>query len=231
MRVRPGATLGAARLLNRCVAVTKGDTGSQPARTISSLVRDLLPARGGRGPLLERDYWATIARCRASPSELVSAVAARFWELAPPDVVEFERVDGTDEPLREGDEMQVRIPMAGTFRVRVVRIERQSLTIATLRGHPEAGRITFGAYRNDYGDVVFHIRSRARSGSSVHYAGFLTAGDAMQTSCWADFVIAVARTFGDGVVGPVHAEKRKLSRDEADDERTLCSPTFAAVGD
>ena len=50
-------------------------------------------------------------------------------------------------------------------RVRVVDTNSLSLTLATDDGHPEAGRITFGVYPNDEGDIVFHIRSRARSGS------------------------------------------------------------------
>ncbi len=115
--------------------------------------------------------------------------------------------------------------------MRVVNRDAQSITLATLAGHPEAGRITFGAYRNDYRDVVFHIRSRARSGSRAHYAGFLTAGEAMQTNTWTDFVQAVAYTFGDGIVGFVHAESRRMSeREEPETDETLCAPTFLAEG-
>ena len=58
-----------------------------------------------------------------------------------------------------------------------------------LTGHPEAGRITFGAYRTVDGDVVFHIRSRACSSSLFNYLGFLVGGDPMQTATWTDFVI------------------------------------------
>lgn len=189
---------------------------------------EILRATRGSGPLLQRDYWAVIDGSRAGPTQIASAVARSFPSFPPPDLVEFRRVGGADAPLEVGDEMTVRIRMAGTFRVRVVHRNRNSITIATLRGHPEAGRITFGAYRNRRGDVIFHIRSRARSGSPFHRAGFLGIGDPMQTYTWTDFVNAVAFQFGRGVVGFVYAETSKI-RDEPD--VALDGPTYVAEGD
>src|SRR5690606_27087179 len=133
-------------------------------------------------------------------------------------------------PLDVGDELEVHIRMTGTFRVRVVHRDRNSFTLATLIGHPEAGRITFGAYRNDVGDVIFHIRSRARSGSRRFYAGFRAMGEAMQTETWAEFVNRVALTVGSGILAYVHAERRRLPPD-AEGPDAARSPTFIARGD
>jgi hypothetical protein len=190
----------------------------------------LFSASEGAGPLLQRDYWAVIARCGCSPSEVMELVASRFASFAPERLVVFERVDGRDAPLEVGDELRVHIRGAGTFGVRLIHRDRQSLTLATLPGHPEAGRITFGAYRNARGDVIFHIRSRARSGSRVMYLGFRTGGEAMQTNTWTDFVNAVALTVGEGVIGFIHAETLELAHahESADDVR---GPTFLARGD
>lgn len=198
------------------------------------LTSGLVAAHVGKGALLQRDYWAVIARCRVTPSQLVEVLASRFAEFAPADSVVFRRAEAPacDRPMAPGDELEVDIRWAGPCRVRVVSREPQSITLATLSGHPEAGRITFGAYRNDYGDVVFHIRSRARSGSRAHYIGFLAAGEAMQTNTWTDFVQAVAYTFGEGIIGPVHADTRRMrDREEPQTDETLCSPTFRAEGD
>lgn len=107
--------------------------------------------------------------------------------------------------------------------------DSNSFTLATVIGHPEAGRITFGSYRNSRGDVIFHIRSRARSGTRMQRAGFLTLGEAMQTNCWTDFISNVAATVGNGVQGWVHAETIRLKRDETDDE--VRGPTFVAQSD
>lgn len=190
----------------------------------------VLPASRGVGPLLQRDYWAVIARCRVRPSEVAELVATRFPELAPEDLVVFRRVGAADRPLRVGDVMEVRIRAAGTFRVRVVHRDRNSLTVATMTGHPEAGRITFGAYRDSKGRVIFHIRSRARSSTTRMHLGFLATGEPMQTNTWAEFVDRVAATVGQGVRGFIVAETRRVEP-APEDVGEPDAPTFVARGD
>jgi hypothetical protein len=192
--------------------------------------RPLLTARSGAGQYLQRDHWAVIRECRQRPRELMRTVRARFAEFAPAELANFRRVDAADGPLAVGEELEVRIAAAGTFFVRVVHTDEQSLTLGTLQGHPEAGRITFGAYCNARDDVIFHIRSRARSGSQLMYAGFLAAGEAMQTNTWTDFIGAIAHTFGSGVIGFIHSETQRVPNGpQAAAEE--CAPTFIARGD
>lgn len=183
--------------------------------------------------MMQRDYWAVIDGCRCPPSGVLTMVASHFTELAPSDVVVFERdPDGPPGVLEVGDELDIRIRFSGEARVRVVHVDTCSLTLATLSGHPEAGRITFGAYRNGDGDVVFHIRSRARSSSLFSYIGFLAGGNPMQTTTWTDFVNAVAATCGAGVRGEVQAVtqlQESVQLDEGDER--MDRPTFIARGD
>lgn len=204
-------------------------------------------AARGSGPLLQRDYWAAIRDCRLSPRQFGALFATHFADFAPNALARFERVrthesiapgvgangdpstskgSDADRPLRVGDELAVHIRMAGTFRVRVLHLDDNSITLCTLHGHPEAGRITFGAYRNRHGDVVVHIRSRARSASSKQYAGFVTVGEPMQTMTWTDYIDQLAHSVGRGVLGRIHEETRVL--DTADDEN---APTYLARGD
>ena len=192
----------------------------------------LQPASAGVGIFLQRDYFAVIANCRSKPSEVAALVAARFPDFPPRELVVFERSGDADGCLELGEELDIQIRMAGAARVRVVHKGSCSITLATLEGHPEAGRITFGAYRNDQGDVVFHIRSRARSSTLFNYVGFRSAGDPMQTSTWTDFVNNVAITCGDGVRGVIHADTVTLGDDEMvqGDEAMNC-PTFIAEAD
>jgi hypothetical protein len=63
---------------------------------------------------------------------------------------------GKPGTLEVGDELDIHIRLAGDARVRVVHTCPCSITLATLEGHPEAWRITFGAYRDANGHVVFH---------------------------------------------------------------------------
>jgi hypothetical protein len=207
------------------MAVTKTVGGE-----LERLVEGLILAGEGSGPLLQRDYWGIVRDCILSPAELMARLAEDFCAFAPPELVHFERRHGARGPLEQGEELEVAIRMAGRFRVRVLHRDRQSLTLGTLRGHPEAGRITFGAYRNAEGDVIFHVRSRARSSSRARLAGFGAAGEPMQTTTWTDFIDRLAHTFGSGVIGAIHAETVQIE-DEPSDPETICSPTFRAVGE
>lgn len=206
----------------------EGAAGVPLARRLRNVLRKGGRAARGVGPLLQRDYWGVVAGCELRPSEVMKLVASRFPLFAPEDRVVFERTPGATGPLEVGEEMEVRIRMAGTARVRVLHRDATSLTLGTLPGHPEAGRITFGAYRNARGDVIFHIRSRARSSHRLDYAGFLTLGDPMQTDTWTDFVSCVAATAGSGVLAFVHAETAEVP-DESEARRR--EPTFIARGD
>jgi hypothetical protein len=185
-------------------------------------------AVAGKGPLLERDYWAVIAGCRFTAPDVARLVAEQFPIFPPDDLVRFRRMNGA-APLAPGDELAVEIRHVGTFAVRVVHRDRNSFTVATLTGHPEAGRITFGAYPNSMGDVVFHIRSRARSGSRARYLEFIAGGDAMQTNTWTDFINRLAVMVGDGVLGYIQAEKREVAEEPGDAEPWR--PTFIARGE
>jgi len=214
----------------------KGEMEHTQTDTESREADELLLPEDGAGPLLQRDYWGLIKNSQRSPSELMEWVARRFPEFAPAELCVFERVgvepspSGEAPPLGVGDELTVKIQGAGTFGVRVIHKDAQSVTLATLPGHPEAGRITFGAYRNELGDVIFHIRSRARSGSTFHYVGFVAGGEAMQTNTWTEFVLRAAASAGEGVVGAIHAETTQLEG-EPDDGDPEHGPTFVAKGD
>lgn len=191
--------------------------------------QELNPASEGTGPLLQRDYWAVIAGCRLGPREVVRFVRERFAELPPAELVRFRLPDGLAGPLDVGDEMEIDIRMAGECGVRVVHCDENSLTLGTLNGHPEAGRITFGAYRNDRGDIVFHIRSRARASRLTRYIEFLAGGDPMQTNTWVDFINSLAMAVGSGVVDGIRVEQSEVEDEAADADPR--SPTFIARGE
>ncbi len=187
---------------------------------------DILPATRGAGPLLQRDYWAVLADCPSKPSEVMHTVKSRFCELPPKALVSFDASNG----LALGATLDIRIMPAQQCQVRVVHEDAQSLTLATVSGHPEAGRITFGSYRNSDGDVIFHIRSRARSSTLPKRLGFLAIGDAMQTNTWTDFIGQVAVLNGAKIRDVIHAETVEVEEEPGDDE-PLDSPAFRAVGD
>lgn len=187
---------------------------------------EISPATRGIGPLLQRDYWAVLTNLDLKPSELIAHVRSHFCEMPPQALVEFVAPGGI---VKDAD-LDIVIRPAQSCRVRVVHEDAQSFTLATLTGHPEAGRITFGAYRNPAGNVIFHIRSRARSSSLAKWLGFLAIGDAMQTNTWTGFITNVAISKGAQVQDVIHAGTQEVKEAPEDDD-PLQAPTFLAVGD
>jgi hypothetical protein len=187
---------------------------------------ELSPATGGAGPLLQRDYWAVLADCPLTPTGVMAHVTSHFCELPPASLVQFAAPDG----VKQDAVLDIRIAPAHSCRVRVLHSNASSVTLGTLAGHPEAGRITFGAYRNDDGDVIFHIRSRARSASTLTRMGFLAIGDAMQTNTWTDFINNAAAAVGARIPDGIRAETQEVE-ECAEDGEPLQAPTFLAVGD
>ncbi|MET0792169.1 MAG: DUF1990 family protein [Polyangiaceae bacterium] len=190
------------------------------------LEKDIRAAEAGVGDLLQRDYWAAIEDCRVPPAALMAALRQQFCEFPPAELVRFQRSGECGQPLALGDELDIEIRMAGPCRVRVTDCDEHSMTLGTLYGHPEAGRITFGCYRHETGDVIFHIRSRSRSGDLKSAAGFFAIGEAMQTNTWTDFVRTVAVTYGEGILGELHAKTSIVEATDADAH--VCEPTFRA---
>jgi len=189
----------------------------------------LLPARAGVGPLLQRDYWAAVRGARLKPSEIATELRAHFPSFVPSDLAEFEKPE-RGGLLELGDELDIRIAGAGDCKVRVVHFDAQSLTLATAVGHPEAGRITFGCYRDGRGALVVHIRSRARSDSFLRLMGFIIVGEAMQTNTWTHFISRVAAFAGGEVEDRIHAEMDEIDGDDGEED-VLDQPTFLARND
>lgn len=187
---------------------------------------ELQPAAHGAGSLLQRDYWAVFATCDKTPSEVMTHVKSRFCEFPPSALVTFSAPNGAALDA----ELDIVITPAQGCRVRVLHEDAQSLTLGTLEGHPEAGRITFGAYRNRARAVIFHIRSRARSADTVRLLGFLAVGEAMQTDTWTDFINNVAASLDVRIEGAIRAETSAVDEVPEDGPDQRC-PTYLAVGD
>jgi hypothetical protein len=207
-------------------AARKTGTNVATVRTVTSETSELVPASKGVGPLLQRDYWAVLADYDDKPSALMSYIRQHFCEFPPGEIVHFTAGRG----IVLGADIDIAIAPAQQCCVRVVHHDAQSFTLGTLTGHPEAGRITFGAYRNPLGEVILHIRSRARSSRLPERIGFMAIGDAMQTNTWTDFIVNVAARVGARIEGVIHADTEEVEPLPADDD-PLDSPTYLAVGD
>jgi hypothetical protein len=189
-------------------------------------VTEDLAATQGAGPLLQRDYWSVLDDCALKPSEVIAAVKKNFCALPPPALVAFDAPQG----LGLDSVVDILIRPSQRCAVRIIHEDAQSVTFGTLAGHPEAGRITFGAYRNTNGSVIFHIRSRARSTNVLSRLGFLAIGDAVQTNTWTDFIRNTAALIGARIQDVIHADTIEVD-ELPEDDNPLQSPTFLAAGD
>lgn len=181
-------------------------------------------AAQGHGPLWQRDYWVEIQNSRCSPEELIKIVRREFPEFSPVELAEFQFKQPA--PLQPGNEMPVTIRGVGSSAVRCVHLEPRSFTLRTMEGHPEAGRITFGAYCQGQ-NLIFRVRSRARSIDRVRGMGFKLGGHMMQAKTWLIFVERVAKRSGGEIVGEAQTSSQEVKSTLAD-LGELDTPTFIA---
>jgi hypothetical protein len=178
----------------------------------------------GEGPIWQRDYWVVLPQSTLSPPEIMHLLRTEFPLFSPDALTRFERLDGKSTPLEVGDEMRVTITGAGTSEVRVVGVAPYALTLRTLDGHIEAGRISFGSYETR-GQIVLRIRSRARSASTHRHIAYMLFGHALQMKEWKVFIARLAQRCGAEHV-EVQTRTRRVKSTLAD-LGELDTPTFA----
>ncbi len=122
-------------------------------------------APDGVGPLVHRIYRTRVVGTDVGPEELMSRIAADLDVVAPSEFATFQKLDG-DGPATVGDEYVVRMPGPWDGPVRVVAARPDTLRLATLSGHLEAGQIEFRVRRAHRG-LEFTIESWARSGDRL----------------------------------------------------------------
>jgi hypothetical protein len=223
-------------------ALTRGITAAEAAMVeqhnrTGKTQEELRPAQlatDGTGPLFQRDYVAVLEGATASPEDAVRHVRADFPSFSPSELAEFSRPEGENGPLQVGDTMHVLIRGAGHCGVRVTLVEPRSLTLRTLEGHIEAGRITFGAEQDETGRVILRIRSRSRISSPARYVGYEMVGKHAQTRIWVTFLERWAERCGGRIVGQVLLAWDRVEESPADtgetERPTFRTDTWSAAG-
>ncbi|MDQ3814869.1 MAG: DUF1990 domain-containing protein [Armatimonadota bacterium] len=186
--------------------------------------REVIAASQGTGPLLQRDYRAAIADSACTPEQIMDKVRTEFPQFSPSELADFSCANAA-APLDLGHEMEINIRMSGYCHVRVVHVDERSFTLRTLDGHPEAGRITFGAYCDEEGRLIFRIRSRARASTTKNYLGYEFLGKGLQARVWTTFIRRVAEACGGRIEGKVRTRRREVTATLAD-QGEMDTPTF-----
>jgi hypothetical protein len=153
----------------------------------------------GVGPLYHRRYEIAFVDADLGCEEIIQHLREDPNTATPTEVSRFERVgDDTDRPLDVGDEMVVRLPGPWNGPVRVIEATTTSFRLATLKGHMEAGEISFTASENERGWTVFAIESWARCGDELFDLLYhrLAIARELQLHMWAHFCESVVRIAG-----------------------------------
>jgi hypothetical protein len=160
----PGMTRSTWAYLTRPGRITRSfhDCDGAPASVPPPSVEGagVLRRSDGRGPLYHRVYEVVVDEPLIGPEELVTRLLVDPNRASPTDVAVFD-AQSTDRGV--GAEFVVRMPGPWDAPVRVVERTPTSFRFATLRGHMEAGDITFSAAWGKGGRLVFRIESWARS--------------------------------------------------------------------
>jgi len=157
----------------------------------------------GFGPLYRRTYRVEVEDPRIGPEELITRLVNDPNRASPTEVARFEATTGRGR--RPGAEFAVRMPGPWRSSVRVVERSPTGFTFVTLRGHMEAGEITFDASWGDGGRLLFTIESWARSGDRLSGWAYrrIPAIREMQLHMWVHVCEQVATMAGGRQLGDV----------------------------
>jgi len=176
------------------------------------------PAAQGSGSKLERRYYVDLERSRLKPAQLMAAVQADVPSFSPGLLADFERTQGQEGSLHEGDEFHIKILGPWNGSVRVTAVGPTFFEFLTLEGHPEAGHIRFEVHpldgRPDALRFEIHSVARSRDGLVAFAYDTLGGGKLMQKATWVEFCERVAQASGGQALGPVVVETIRHAENE-----------------
>jgi hypothetical protein len=201
-----------------------------PDGTEHQLQRDepVQTAADGEGPLWQRDYVGLIVDTEYAPEDIARLLLTELPSFSPDSIARFTRRTDPAQPLQLGEDIDIDLKGYGHCAVRVIHIEPRSLTLRTLEGHLEAGRITFGAHRDELGRTVFRICSRFRVAGPIRYIGYRLFGMPIQAKIWREFIERVAGAVGGRLESDVYIEEHKIEENPAD-RGEFDRPTFSTA--
>jgi uncharacterized protein YbjT (DUF2867 family) len=137
----------------------------------------------GYGSLVRRHVWVDIDGSKLAPDALFEQFRSRFSQITPLHV-EVGVEPSSDVELQFGATLTMHLPLRGNVQVRVVELEHDRLTLATLEGHPLAGVVSFRVEPSERGGLRFHVDVHDRPSTVVDWFAMSTVGGALQLATW-----------------------------------------------
>jgi len=108
----------------------------------------------------------------------------------------FTGEDGGVPQAKVGAVWNIDGPLLFNPSVKVTGVGDLSVALSAMKGHPEAGFITFSVSQAGYVRVVFTIDSTFQAASGLDRAAYVFPGSQIQTRIWMNFLDAVIRHSG-----------------------------------
>ncbi len=183
--------------------------GEPPAGFLPRLVEGL-PVQTpftGFGEVWHKTYEIRLPGAGASVRRLAEELRTHLGELWP-DGAELWLPGGEVAPGAVGL-IRIRLPGGAPLvtGIRILHVGPDTFSFVTLKGHMQAGWITFRVY-TDHGTPVARVESLARTGDPVHEVGFRLFGHAEQERFWHQTLERFAARVG--VPGRVTATKTRV---------------------
>jgi uncharacterized protein (UPF0548 family) len=168
----------------------------------------------GVGPLMHRIYRTRIVGSTLTPERLMARMSVNLDRVAPSEFATFQKVEGEEGDLDEGNRYVVRMPGPWDGPVRVVAADATSFRLATLPGHLEAGQIEFRV-ASDHRSLWFEIESWARSGDRVSdfFYSRLRISKEVQLHMWSSVLRRIVRLTEGRMEGGIVITTRRLEPD------------------
>ncbi|HEY4642695.1 MAG TPA: hypothetical protein VII75_15235 [Thermoanaerobaculia bacterium] len=179
-------------------------------RVLTQTMPEQLPDEGF-GPLQHKCFFADIEGPRISALTVMQLFRDEGLSLMP---VEFESEIGAPQRITPGATLTGKMPLRGTFQVRVELATPIRVVLATVEGHPFTGFIDFSA--EDRGSTVrFSIDVYARAANVLDFVAKKTIGAPMQSANWKRTVQALIDRCGGTAPNGVQTESESLDADDA----------------
>ncbi|HEX7860444.1 MAG TPA: complex I NDUFA9 subunit family protein [Verrucomicrobiae bacterium] len=180
-------------------------------RELADAIPELLPEHGV-GAMERKRFWADIVAPDLTTTELMRLFRDHVTEIMP---IEFAAEPNVPTEAHKGETLTGAIPGRGNIQVRVEEETSESVTFATVEGHPLAGIVTF---RSDAtpGGLRFLIEVHARAANIFDWIALRTVGSPMQNQNWKQVVERVITLSGGVPANGVESTAEKLSNDEAE---------------
>lgn len=148
----------------------------------------------GFGQLWEKTYKLHLIDVKLSPEQIIEIMKTNFPGFQPSQ----NRFYPSEKGIKPGEIILINASTPGgqiATGVLVLYADEHSFTFITPQGHPEAGWVTFTAFREN-GSTMMQIQGLARASDPVYEVAFRLAGSSLQQQIWTHVLESLAKHVG-----------------------------------